>query len=154
MGILVQFVAGVLFSLGLVVSGMANPAKVLNFLDIAGTWDPSLAFVMSGAVVVAAIGYQLVLARPGPVFASSFDLPTKRTLDVRIFVGPAIVGIGWGLSGYCPGPAVTSLVLAASGTIVFVPAMLIGMALAKWLMLRPGDDDGRSRLAATRTPGV
>ena len=112
---LVQFVAGIMFGLGLVISGMANPAKVLNFLDVAGTWDPSLAFVMVGAVAVTAIGYRLVLARPKPLLASSFHLPTQRRLDARIFVGPAIFGIGWGLSGFCPGPAVTSLGLAAPG---------------------------------------
>ena len=113
MGVLVQFVAGIMFGIGLIISGMANPAKVLNFLDVAGTWDPSLAFVMAGAVSVTAIGYRLVLARPKPLLASSFHLPTRRRLDARIFVGPAIFGIGWGLSGFCPGPAVTSLGLAA-----------------------------------------
>ena len=149
MSVLIQLVAGVIFGLGLVISGMANPAKVLNFLDVAGTWDPSLAFVMAGAVAVTAIGYRLVLARPKPLFASSFHLPTQRTLDARIFVGPAIFGIGWGLSGFCPGPAVTSLGLAASGTLAFVPAMLIGMAVARWLALRPGADLGRTPHKAT-----
>src|SRR5512136_1707657 len=137
MGILVQLAAGLLFGIGLVVSGMANPAKVLNFLDFAGSWDPSLAFVMGGAVAVAGIGYRLILARPRPLFASSFQLPVQHALDARILVGPAVFGIGWGLSGFCPGPALTSLGLGAPGLLVFVPAMLAGMAAARWLASPP-----------------
>lgn len=149
MGVLIQFVVGLIFGLGLVISGMVNPAKVLNFLDFAGTWDPSLALVMGGAVFVTAIGYRLVLVRPKPLFASSFHLPTQSTLDARIFAGPAIFGIGWGLSGFCPGPAVTSLGLAAPGTLAFVPAMLIGMAVARWLAPRPRTDHGQIPRKAT-----
>jgi uncharacterized protein len=133
MGILVQFAAALLFGIGLVISGMANPAKVLNFLDVAGTWDPSLAFVMGGAVAVTAIGYKLILMRPRPVFAPAFQLPTQRAIDARLLVGAAIFGIGWGLAGFCPGPALTSLGLGAPGTLAFVPAMLVGMAAARGL---------------------
>jgi uncharacterized protein len=139
MGILVQLAAGLLFGIGLVVSGMANPAKVLNFLDFAGTWDPSLAFVMGGGVLVTAIGYKIILARPKPIFAASFQLPTQRAIDARILVGPMIFGVGWGLSGFCPGPALTSLGLAAPGTLAFVPAMLIGMAAARRLSIRQAE---------------
>ena len=136
MGILVQLAAGLLFGVGLVVSGMANPAKVLNFLDVAGSWDPSLAFVMAGAVVVTAIGYRMILAWPRPMFAAAFQLPTQRTIEVRLLVGAVIFGVGWGLSGFCPGPALTSLGLAAPGTLAFVPAMLVGMAAARRLPAR------------------
>ncbi|WP_029004853.1 DUF6691 family protein [Azorhizobium doebereinerae] len=136
MGILAQLLAGLVFGLGLVISGMANPAKVLNFLDVAGTWDPSLAFVMAGAVAVTFIGFRLVLARPRPLFAAAFQVPTRRDLEPRLIVGPAIFGIGWGLSGLCPGPAFTALALAAPGALVFMPAMLAGMAAARWLATR------------------
>lgn len=138
MGIALQLLAGLLLGLGLVVSGMADPAKVLNFLDLAGSWDPSLAFVMAGAVAVTMAGYRLVLARPRPLYAPVFDLPTKTAIDLRIIIGPAVFGIGWGLAGFCPGPALTSLALAAPGTLIFVPAMLVGMAIARWLGTRAG----------------
>jgi len=136
MGIAVQALAGLIFGLGLVVSGMANPAKVLNFLDVAGTWDPSLAFVMGGAVAVVWVGYRWVLAWPKPLFAAQFQVPSRRDIDLRLLVGPAIFGLGWGLSGLCPGPALTSIGLAAPGVLVFVPAMLAGMAAARWLARR------------------
>jgi uncharacterized membrane protein YedE/YeeE len=133
MGILVQFIAALIFGVGLVISGMANPAKVLNFLDIAGSWDPSLAFVMAGALAVTAIGYRLLLARPKPLFAPTFQIPTRRQIDARLLLGAAIFGVGWGLAGFCPGPALTALGLGAPGTLAFVPAMLLGMAAARWL---------------------
>jgi uncharacterized membrane protein YedE/YeeE len=136
MSVFAQFLAGLIFGLGLVISGMSNPAKVLNFLDVFGSWDPSLAFVMAGAVLVTGIGYRLVLARPRPLFAASFQLPTRRDIEPRLIVGPTIFGIGWGLSGFCPGPAFTALGLATPGALVFVPAMLIGFALARWLARR------------------
>jgi hypothetical protein len=99
--------AGFIFGLGLLISGMADPAKVLNFLDLAGTFDPSLIFVMLGAVVVTFAGYRLVLRRPRPLLAERFFLPTLKEIDARVILGPAIFGIGWGLSGFCPGPAIT-----------------------------------------------
>lgn len=133
MSFLVNLVLGLLFGVGLVVSGMADPAKVLNFLDLFGTWDPSLAFVMGGAVVVAFAGYRLVLARDRPIIGGSFHLPTRNDIDARVIVGPAIFGIGWGLSGFCPGPALTALGLGASGTLAFVPAMIVGMWVARLL---------------------
>lgn len=124
---LVGFLAGLLFGVGLVVSGMANPAKVLNFLDIFGTWDPSLAFVMGGAVLVTFLGFRLVLRRSAPVLTERFDLPGTRLVDARLLTGAVIFGIGWGIGGFCPGPAITALPLMAPGTLVFVPAMLIGV---------------------------
>ncbi len=139
MGLLTALLAGLIFGLGLIVSGMADPAKVLNFLDVFGTWDPSLAFVMLGAVAVTAVGYRLVLARPRPLFAARFQVPTRRDLDARILTGPALFGIGWGLSGLCPGPALTGLILGAPGVLAFVPAMFVGMATARRLGARSPD---------------
>lgn len=136
MGVAMAFLSGLVFGLGLIVSGMANPAKVLNFLDVGGAWDPSLAFVMGGAVMVAAAGYRWVLAWPRPLFAPQFQVPARRDIDGRLLVGPALFGIGWGLSGLCPGPAFVSLTLGAPGVLAFLPAMLAGMAAARWLARR------------------
>jgi uncharacterized membrane protein YedE/YeeE len=128
---LANLVAGIVFGLGLVISGLANPAKVLNFLDFAGAWDPSLAFVMVGAVATAALGYRLVLAQPKPAFDARFHLPTATAIDRRMLAGAAMFGVGWGLSGYCPGPAITALPLLNASTLVFVAAMLLGMWLGR-----------------------
>ena len=135
---LIGLICGLIFGTGLVVSGMSNPAKVLNFLDFAGTWDPSLAFVMAGAVAVTFTGYRLVLTRPGPLFAERFHMPTTRDIDPPLLVGAACFGLGWGLGGYCPGPAVTALALSAKGTLVFVPCMLVGMWAARMVKHRQG----------------
>ena len=105
MGLLVNAIAGFLFGLGLVIGGMSNPAKVLNFLDLAGSWDPSLAFVMAGALAVTFIGYKLVFRQPRPLLAARFHLPELKQIDRRLVLGAAIFGVGWGLSGFCPGPA-------------------------------------------------
>lgn len=139
MSTLIQFVLGLLFGLGLIIAGMANPAKILNFLDFAaiqaGTWDASLAFVLGGAAIVTFIGYRLVLKQEKPVFDTQFHLPHKTSIDAPIVVGPAIFGIGWGLVGFCPGPAFVAL---GSGTLqaaTFIAAMLVGMVGARWLAL-------------------
>ncbi|MFA5957286.1 DUF6691 family protein [Hyphomicrobium sp.] len=131
--VLVNLLAGLLFGFGLILSGMANPAKVLNFLDIAGHWDPSLAFVMGGAVIVTAIGYRLAFRREKPMLDTRFRVPTSRQIDRNLASGAVIFGAGWGLAGLCPGPALVSIVLAAPAIFVFVPAMLIGVAFASWL---------------------
>lgn len=136
MSFLVNLALGLLFGVGLVVSGMADPAKVLNFLDLFGTWDPSLAFVMGGAVAVAFVGYRLVLRRDRPIIGTAFHLPTRKGIDARVIAGPAIFGIGWGLGGFCPGPALTAFGLGESGTLAFVPAMLIGMGAARFIGAR------------------
>ena len=141
MQVLTSLLSGLLFGIGLIVSGMINPAKVLNFLDLAGTWDPSLAFVMAGALMVTWIGYRLVLARQRPAFAPQFRIPTLRDIDTPLIAGAACFGIGWGLGGFCPGPAVTGLALLANGTLVFVPAMLVGMWCARTIKAR-GDAAG------------
>jgi uncharacterized membrane protein YedE/YeeE len=132
MSLLVNLIAGLLFGFGLLLSGMANPAKVLNFLDIAGHWDPSLLFVMGGAVLVTAIGYRLAFRRLRPVLDESFRLPAGL-IDGQLIFGAAVFGLGWGLVGLCPGPALVSIVLASPAIFVFVPAMLIGVAAATWL---------------------
>ncbi|MBE0701672.1 MAG: DUF6691 family protein [Mesorhizobium sp.] len=133
MSFLINLALGLLFGVGLLVSGMSDPAKVLNFLDLAGTWDPSLAFVMGGAVLVAFVGYRLVLARGEPIAGDRFHLPTRNDIDARILAGPALFGIGWGLGGFCPGPALTALGLGATGTLAFIPAMILGMWAARLL---------------------
>ena len=133
MTFIVNLGLGLLFGIGLVISGMSDPAKVLNFLDLAGSWDPSLAFVMGGAVIVTFIGYRLVFRRDRPITGDSFHLPTRKDVDARILTGPAIFGIGWGLGGFCPGPALTAIGLAAPGTLIFVPAMFAGMWIARTL---------------------
>lgn len=135
MQVVSALLAGLVFGIGLIVSGMINPQKVQNFLDVFGAWDPSLAFVMGGAIAVAAPGFWLVLRRARPLFAQSFSLPQRRDIDARLVSGATLFGIGWGLSGYCPGPALTALPLLSEGTVVFVAALVAGFWLAK--RLRP-----------------
>lgn len=138
--ILAQFAIGLIFGLGLVIAGMSNPAKVLNFLDLAaipsGRWDASLAFVLAGAIAVTFVGYKLVLRRGQPIFGEKFHIPTSTDMDPRIIAGPAIFGIGWGLAGFCPGPAFTALTSGVPAAI-FVAAMLAGMLAARTLASRP-----------------
>jgi uncharacterized membrane protein YedE/YeeE len=129
---LAAFVAGALFGLGLVVSRMADPRVVLAFLDVAGDFDPSLLFVMAGAVAVTAVAFRLVLRRPKPVLAESFTLPTRHEIDTPLVRGAVLFGIGWGLAGYCPGPALVALAGGARDALVFVPAMVLG----GWLQRR------------------
>lgn len=136
MRVAINLVAGLIFGIGLVVSGMANPQKVLNFLDISGAFDPSLAFVMAGAIAVTATGYALIIRRSKPLLEDAFQIPAKGSIDQSLLVGAAMFGIGWGLSGFCPGPALTSRTLAEPGTLVFLPAMLIGVATAVFLKRR------------------
>lgn len=121
------FAVGLLFGLGLLVSGMADPAKVLAFLDVTGRWDPSLAFVMAGAVAVSATGYFVARRRGRPLLASRLEIPTRRDLDPRLIAGAAVFGIGWGLAGLCPGPALTLLTVAPAQAVTFVVAMVVGM---------------------------
>ena len=122
-------IGGILFGLGLTLSGMSDPAKVLGFLNIAGDWVPDLIFVMGGAVVVTLMFTPFVLKRARPLLADSFSLPTTQTLDMRLVSGAVLFGVGWGLSGYCPGPAVVSLLYGYESTIVFCLAMLAGMLI-------------------------
>jgi uncharacterized membrane protein YedE/YeeE len=126
--IIVSLGAGAVFGVGLVVSRMIDPAKVLGFLDLAGAWDPSLAFVMAGAVSVATIGFRIAARRATPVLAEDFRGPTRTVVDRPLVAGAVLFGIGWGLVGYCPGPALASLSLGRAETGIFVAAMLVGMA--------------------------
>jgi len=135
---LAALVSGSLFGAGLAVSGMINPEKVLGFLDLAGRWDPTLAFVMGGALLVALPAFRLVLRRESPLLAPRFDLPAKREVDARLILGSAVFGVGWGLGGFCPGPAVAALVTGRGAVIAFVLAMLAGMALHSLLFEREG----------------
>lgn len=123
---LAGYIAGLLFGLGLTLAGMTDPARVLGFLDVAGAWDPTLAFVLGGAVMTAFIGYRAVLGREAPLFAPRFQLPTRRALDTRLLGGAALFGIGWGLSGYCPGPAIASLATPSAPLIAMLVAMITG----------------------------
>lgn len=129
----VALFSGALFGLGLVVSGMADPAKVIGFLDLTGDWDPTLAFVMGGAILVVGPAFGLIFKRRSPVFGHDFELPAKQQVDVRLLGGSALFGVGWGLSGFCPGPAVVALVPALTTGIapvfVFAVAMVAGMAI-------------------------
>ena len=134
---IVALFAGALFGLGLAVSGMTNPAKVIGFLDVAGEWDPTLAFVMGGALLVTIPTFRLILGRPRPILADGFALPTKSALDGRLLGGAALFGVGWGLSGFCPGPAVAALVTGLAPVFVFVAAMMVGMVLYAWVFERP-----------------
>ncbi len=123
------FIAGLIFGIGLLLAGMANPAKVLAFLDIAGHWDPSLALVMGGAIPVSAIGFYLTRHRTAPLFSASFQVPTNRKLDKRLVLGALGFGVGWGLAGFCPGPALVALGTGSLKAVVFVAAMLSGMVI-------------------------
>jgi len=135
--ILSAFLIGAVFGIGIAISGMANPAKVLNFFDIAGTWDPSLLFVMGGALVTAAIGYRVLFgARQKPVFETGYALPTSRRIDAELIGGSAVFGIGWGISGFCPGGAIPALGLGYAETFIFIAAMMAGIVVARALKAR------------------
>jgi uncharacterized membrane protein YedE/YeeE len=123
----VGLAAGLLFGAGLVISGMIGPGKVLAFLDVAGDWDPSLAFVMAAAIPVAALGFKLSRRRDGPVCGDRFSVPTRTPVDRKLILGAILFGAGWGLVGYCPGPALAALVYGQSATWIFVAAMGVGM---------------------------
>ncbi|KML59704.1 membrane protein [Burkholderia cepacia] len=126
------FLAGLLFGVGLIVSGMANPQKVLGFLDLAGRWDPSLAFVMAGATGVAVFAFAWAKRRTRSWLGLPMQLPAARAVTVRLVAGSAVFGIGWGIAGFCPGPAIVSIGLGSAKGIVFVAAMLAGMAVFEW----------------------
>jgi uncharacterized membrane protein YedE/YeeE len=129
-------VSGLLFGAGLVIGGMTRPQKVIGFLDLFGAWDPSLMLVMAGAVGVHAGFYAAVRRRRAPLFADTFAIPTRRDIDLKLLLGALLFGIGWGLSGYCPGPSVVALGTGALKVLVFVGALLAGMLAAAKLELR------------------
>lgn len=124
---------GLVFGTGIALSGMMNPAKVLNFFDIAGTWDPSLAFVMGGALIVTAIGYRLVWRRTAPLFGGRFQVPTNSQIDHNLVGGSALFGIGWGIAGFCPGAALPALGTGRWEVVLFIAAVIVGFALRRIL---------------------
>ncbi|WP_119153379.1 DUF6691 family protein [Caldimonas tepidiphila] len=134
--LLTSFLSGLVFGLGLLLSGMANPAKVLGFLDLAGAWDPSLAFVMAGAVGVGLVAFALARRRTRSLLGAAMRLPDARRIDRRLVGGSLLFGIGWGLAGFCPGPGLVALGMGVPGAAVFVLAMLAGMALHELLERR------------------
>lgn len=136
MRLALPYLIGLIFGLGITLAGMINPAKVLNFFDIAGNWDPSLAFVMAGALAVTFLGYRLVLRRPAPLFAPQFHLPTSRAIDARLLGGSALFGLGWGMTGFCPGGALPALGTFEPAVWLFLSAMLSGMMIARMLAAR------------------
>lgn len=138
MRLISAYLIGLVFGLGISISGMGNPAKVVNFFDIAGTWDPSLAFVMGGAVLITWAGYTLVLRRRAPVLAPRFALPTSRKLDARLIGGSAIFGVGWGISGFCPGGSLPVMGTLNADVFIFTAALLIGIFSARVLQQLPG----------------
>ena len=124
-----SLLAGLVFGLGLIVSGMANPAKVLGFLDLAGAWDPSLAFVMAGAIAVSAFAFALAKQRTASFLGAAMKLPGSRDLDGRLVIGSVLFGIGWGVAGFCPGPGLVALGMGEIKALIFVGAMLAGMGI-------------------------
>ena len=133
-------VSGLLFGLGLILSGMANPAKVLGFLDLAGAWDPSLALVMGGAIAIGSIAFAIAKKRHLSYFGLSMQIPTNRAIDKRLALGSVVFGIGWGLAGICPGPAIVLLGAGSIKGAVFVSSMLMGMGIYQLL-----DSCGKSK---------
>jgi hypothetical protein len=137
MATIFALLAGVLFGAGLTVSHMIDPPKVLGFLDVAGiaggTWDPSLALVMAAALVITAVGYRLTLRRRSPLFAPSFSLPTRKDFDLRLIAGSAVFGLGWGMVGFCPGPALAAIATGSGKALMFVAAMFVGMGVHRLL---------------------
>lgn len=126
---LAALLSGLVFGLGLAIAGMTDPRKVLGFLDLAGDWDPSLLLVLGSAVIVAALGYHWVRCKPAPLFDQQFWLPENTRIDTPLVVGALLFGVGWGIAGYCPGPAIATLAYANRELLVFLPALLLG----QWL---------------------
>ncbi len=135
--LIAALVAGALFGVGLAMSGMTDPDKVLGFLDFFGAFDPSLLFVLGGAVTVTLISFRLVLKRAAPQFASRFQLPEARAVDARLLIGAALFGVGWGIAGYCPGPALAGLARLSPEVLWFLPAMLVGALLHRMVDAKP-----------------
>jgi uncharacterized membrane protein YedE/YeeE len=136
MNIVASLLAGLVFGLGLIVSGMADPAKVLGFLDLFGAWDPSLALVMAGAIGVGSVAFWFAGRRAASLLGEPMRLPGSRQIDRRLVGGSLLFGIGWGLAGFCPGPALVALGMGEAKALVFVVAMLVGMGLFEWLERR------------------
>lgn len=141
---LMALIAGLIFGLGLIVSGMIDPSKVLAFLDLAGTWDPSLVFVMAGAIAVGTIAFALAAKRRQTLLGDVMRLPTATAIDSRLVAGGMLFGIGWGLAGYCPGPALAALLTGGLKPFVFIAALLAGMVIFEALEQRAGASHKRA----------
>ena len=133
MRFILTYLIGLVFGVGIMISGMANPAKVLNFFDIFGSWDPSLAFVMGGALGVTLVGYRIVFGRDAPLFGSRFHLPTRKDIDLRLVGGSAVFGVGWGIAGFCPGGALPALGTGRSEVAIFMAALIAGILLVRFM---------------------
>jgi len=136
--LIASLASGIVFGIGMAISGMTSTKRVQDFLDFFGAWDPTLAFVMGGGLLVTTLGYRFVLRNPAPLFAGSFSLPTKTDIDKSLLIGATIFGIGWGLVGYCPGPALAGLTYGYAPTLAFIPAMILGLLLAHRITAKPG----------------
>lgn len=132
MHIVTALIAGLLFGVGLILSGMSNPAKVIGFLDLAGDWDPSLGFVMAGAIMVGFVAFRLAGKQRLSLLGTPMHLPTSRQIDRRLIIGGLTFGVGWGLAGYCPGPALVSVLTAGGKPLLFVASMVAGMLVFEW----------------------
>lgn len=133
MQVMIALISGVLMSLGLIISGMVNPQKVIGFLDIFGHFDPTLAFVMAGALLVTGVGFRLIGFCGKPILCEQFNAPSNNKIDAPLIIGSAIFGVGWGLAGFCPGPAIVGVGLGLPKAMIFVSAMLAGMLLVRKL---------------------
>jgi uncharacterized membrane protein YedE/YeeE len=146
---LTSLVAGFLFSLGMIISGMADPAKVIGFLDVAGAWDPSLAFVMGGALMVFMPSYFLIIKpKQKPLVAEEFCLAKSKTIDSRLVSGAAIFGLGWGIAGVCPGPALSSLALGNPGVWIFFASMMVGLGMTNLLIGMKNNRESQTQTAS------
>jgi len=153
--LLTAFVLGAMFGFGLGLGGMTTPAKIIGFLDVTGEWDPTLAFVMGGAVIVTFVSFPLILRRPHPVLGEHFVLPEKRSIDASLVLGAILFGVGWGLSGYCPGPSLVSLASGAKPAFVFVAFMAVGAYIAEPLRGIDLSNDRATKLeASSHDPGI
>lgn len=149
MNLLTALIAGLIFGLGLLISGMSNPAKVIGFLDLAGNWDPSLAFVMAGAIAIATVGFALARKRTTSLLQLPIQLPTNKQIDIRLVLGSALFGIGWGLAGICPGPSLVLLGMGVGKGVLFVVAMLAGMGIFEFVL--QGNKNSQSKSATTHS---
>lgn len=129
----ISLISGLIFGFGLIVSGMSNPARVLNFLDWSQRWDPTLALVMGGAIAVALPGFYLVRKRQKPLFTDEFEIPKNREIDSKLIIGASLFGIGWGIGGFCPGPGIVAAMTLQVDVLLFVLAMVVGMLLQHWI---------------------
>ncbi len=155
MGTFAAFAAGVLFAVGLIVGGMTQPSKVVGFLDVTGAWDPSLAFVMGGALAVYGVAYRLIRRRVAPLAAPAFRISSREDTPPKVLLGSALFGVGWGISGFCPGPAVVAVGSGMSQALVFIPAVVVGILLFQWSeRARGGDAIPAGESAVTPLPVV